>query len=645
VDRFAFELPGFLRRGGASPAGWLAAASIAMCCCPVPGNPLTEHLLPHLPAALVFGPLGPVALAAWLPALVSALLAAAVASRLPDAWRARLARVPGLRAREPFPGPWIAWAAGVLMLSSYMPAGLAFCAGACVACAATRLRHPERSVFAPFAIFALAWLGLVALHLALPLRWGKPLAVIPLWLAVGVGIGTRLGSSGHSPSFRAARELMKVAPAVPALVWGLAVDPVAFSTAWSSLVIASPAASVRLRLLPIFVAAGLVGIASGMGLSRWIWVSRVLFVAALVAMRTRALRRPDDTKGLLRNVSLACLGAAVAATASAILDARAAPSAPLAYPVGAVYDVLVDPAEHRLYYTLKHGLSGPSIGWIDLGSASAPRTRELESMLERMALVPRPRTLVVGGANGLLALDPVSLELEGSLQPDSNVDLAAVGSDVFVVREASSALLRVGVGPTATTSRIPLGPVDLCSRWAAPHLEWGHLLTGACRWPYSVARDPLGETLFVADFASGSQLSRLDIRTGETRTRFLGPWSMGTCVSADGRSLFVARPLLRRIEELDARTLDTRGSFDVGFGARELACLPEEGLVAASDFVFGRVWLVDPARRRRTATFHAAHGIRSLAYEATDRRLFIGASDGVHAIDLAAIQLVPGTRP
>ncbi len=427
----------------------------------------------------------------------------------------------------------------------------------------------------PFVI--LVWCGTVAVPIAgLAIRPGPTTIALECSLVAAVAIGgTALGRS-RSPWIAVALGaivLVGVARAVPASVDGDAAVPVALS-----------------------------------------WLVWVLGLAATVRAASRERREPGE----LRVLAALAVGAGTLVCAGFVLECRRGAALTELRRVGdveGIYDLRFDSATRRLYFSNRGG--NASVGWIDLdtGELRRPPTG-LGGDPQRLALVHGAHTLVVSSPGGASALDLDTLTDYRNLETRNSVDVDVADDHVaLLVSEASH---------------------DIRSLDLATGERHSFAMPGELRWPYALEWNPELAQLFVSDWMVSPWVSTSRLDGTPLVKRWVGFMNGDTCVLPERSSILVARMFRRRVDELDAHTLERRGSIPVGFGVREIECDRGRGLLMTLDTFRGVLTVHDIATSRALASTQVGSGARAITYDAATGTVYAGASAGIFAWPVAS---------
>ncbi len=426
----------------------------------------------------------------------------------------------------------------------------------------------------PFVI--LVWCGTLAVPIAgLAIRPGPTTIALECSLVAAVAIGGTALGRGHSPWIAAAAGalvLVGVARAVPASLDGDAAVPVALS-----------------------------------------WLVWVLGLTAMVLAASRERREPGE----LRVLAALAVGAGTLACAGFVLECRRGAALTELRRVGdvkGIYDLRFDSATRRLYFSNRGG--DASVGWIDLGTGELRRPpTELGGDPQRLALVHAAHTLVVSSPAGASALDLDTLTDYRSLETRNSVDVDVAGDHVALLVSEASHDIRTLDLITGERHSFPM-PGDL-------------------RWPYALEWSPELEQLFVSDWMVSPWVSTSRLDGTPLVKRWVGFMNGDTCVLPERNSILVARMFRRRVDELDAHTLERRGSIPVGFGVREIECDRGRGLLMTLDTFRGVLSVHDVATSRTLASTQVGSGARAITYDAATGTVYAGASAGIFAWPVA----------
>lgn len=129
---------------------------------------------------------------------------------------------------------------------------------------------------------------------------------------------------------------------------------------------------------------------------------------------------------------------------------------------------------------------------------------------------------------------------------------------------------------------------DTYFRW------WGGVKTGSL--PKGVSVSPDGQNVYVTNFGFKDRnnvyrYNPADLNV-EARANFEG-LSIESVVSRDGQTVYVSNFKKRRIEALDALTLEVKRTYSVGRLPKHFALTPDEKILVVSNWLDGKLSVVD----------------------------------------------------
>ncbi len=153
---------------------------------------------------------------------------------------------------------------------------------------------------------------------------------------------------------------------------------------------------------------------------------------------------------------------------------------------------------------------------------------------------------------------------------------------------------------------------------------------------YDFAIDVAGERAYVSDWLS-PYLDEVDLRTMQlVRRKWIGWVSFGVAFGPDGL-LYVAQPLHRRVQVLDASRMEIVRSIPVGYGARDLAFDPRRRLLFVGNYFDGTLDVVRLADGGRVRRIFAGDLLRGLWFDDAHDRLFLAVGCGVRVAEMNAL--------
>jgi DNA-binding beta-propeller fold protein YncE len=155
-------------------------------------------------------------------------------------------------------------------------------------------------------------------------------------------------------------------------------------------------------------------------------------------------------------------------------------------------------------------------------------------------------------------------------------------------------------------------------------------------WPYAVETDSKTGVVYVSSFLAGNRLYRIDPATKKVIHRFLP--SMGLAVDERRGLIYAARPILSRIDALDASTLKTVASIPAGAAVRNIELSPGGKYLIAGEFIKGKVSIIDLDLRKIVAVMKAGKNPRGLHYNPGEKTLIVSTSEKVVSYDLATLK-------
>ncbi|MFN7954344.1 MAG: hypothetical protein U0610_21640 [bacterium] len=598
---------------------------------PIASNPFVDQALPGLASGLLWGPGSAPALMLWGPLGLGCaggtilVLGIRVVARALAACAARIRRTSGRTESEAPPSP----AAGepgealVARIAAASPArrralALALAAG-WIAFSVLAMR---RALFTAVAAMALAsvWLdvwGSLRARRSIPvlrLGWLGRLWWAPFVLATWYGVfGLVLTALAIQPG--------PMALAVEcALATAFALG-VALRRRWGAhgLALAAGAGAIVAAASLRFVPAPVAGVAELPPAASWLAWAAGLVAWVGAAQRDRRVGGGADGKGggeLRALGALAPLTAMLVCAGFQIERGRGVDTAETRKlsDVTAIYDLRFEPETRRLYFSSRG--EEATLGWIEVDTRE---TRVLPAGAfenpQRLAISRAAHALVVSSPRGAIRLDLDDFADLRQLERHSSVDVAVANGRTAILAGEQNRTVRT---------------LDLVSGE-----QRAFTLPGLYRWPYSLLWSAELDRLFVADWMASPWLSAVRLDGTPIATRWVGFMNAGTCVLPGRNALLVARMFSRRVDELDAQTLERRGSIPVGFGVREIDCDPARGWLVALDHFRGVLSVLDLTSHRTLATTRIASGARAVAYDASTRTVYAGSRSGIFVWPLA----------
>jgi hypothetical protein len=174
----------------------------------------------------------------------------------------------------------------------------------------------------------------------------------------------------------------------------------------------------------------------------------------------------------------------------------------------------------------------------------------------------------------------------------------------------------------------------------------------------AVTVDAAARRAYVCSWLQGRSLYVVDLDAlALARTAPVGVSVADVAVDEARGVLYLARPLLSRIDVLDRRTFAWKASLPTVAGARKLLFLPERDLLIVASYFTGEIEaidlqvvasyftgrleaidLYDPAWQRRIRAFPRVRGLR---YDATTDRVLVASLRGVFAVPVSAFVRPP----
>ncbi len=380
------------------------------------------------------------------------------------------------------------------------------------------------------------------------------------------------------------------------------------------------------RRAQILKAAGAVAIGAGLyaALSRFDAgiSSAALFAGCAGFIAWRAARRRDSRKigaasifKTLAACSFPVCALICAAFALEIINAGDAGGGGLRKisDAGRVYDVKYDGDLSRLYVTSR---DKPNARYIDaITGAEVVSPHDIPEP-RRIAVFPEHDRVLIGSVYGLKSL---SLDLAGMFDEkifeSHTVDVEKTGPDTAVIAQ------------------------EIINNIVVYDLKSGRrrhvTLRNGFGWIYSIERGEGPGAFYASNWFFSPFLHRADGKDyGRIKASFNGFMNVGMCAMPDRGLLLVARPLHRRVDALDALTLERKGWIPTGFGVREIECDRKAGLLFTLAHFQGDLSVYDVDEKKELAKLKVGAGARAVSYDEAGKILYVGTTTGVYAADL-----------
>ncbi len=280
---------------------------------------------------------------------------------------------------------------------------------------------------------------------------------------------------------------------------------------------------------------------------------------------------------------------------------------------GRVYDVKYDGELSRLYVTSR---DKPNARYIDISSGAETASPHTIPEPRRIAVFPEHDRVLIGSVYGLktLSLNLAEMFDEKIFEPHT-VDVEKIGPDTAVI--AQEIINNIVV-------------YDL-KRGRRRHMT----LRNGSGWIYSIERGEKPGAFYASNWFFSPFVHRADGKNyGRIKTSFNGLMNVGMCAMPERGLLFVARPLHRRVDALDALTLKRTGWIPTGFGVREMECDRKAGLLFTLAHFQGDLSVYDVDENKELAKLKVGAGARAVSYDADGKTLYVGTATGVYAADL-----------
>ncbi len=350
--------------------------------------------------------------------------------------------------------------------------------------------------------------------------------------------------------------------------------------------------------------------------------SGALFAGCAGFIAWRAARRRDSRKigatsifKTLTACSFPACALICAAFALDIINAGAAAGGVLRKisDAGRVYDVKYDGELARLYVTSR---DEPNARFVD--TVTGAETVSPHSIPEprRIAVFPEHDRVLIGSVYGLktLSLNLAEMFDEKIFEPHT-VDVEKIGPDTAVI--AQEIINNIVV-------------YDL-KRGRRRHMT----LRNGSGWIYSIERGERPGAFYASNWFFSPFVHRAEGKNyGNIKTAFNGFMNVGMCAMPERGLLFVARPLHRRVDALDALTLERKGWIPTGFGVREMECDRKVGLLFTLAHFQGDLSVYDADAKKELAKMKVGAGARAVSYDEAGKVLYVGTTTGVYAADL-----------
>ncbi|HOC93906.1 MAG TPA: hypothetical protein PKH33_16280 [bacterium] len=350
--------------------------------------------------------------------------------------------------------------------------------------------------------------------------------------------------------------------------------------------------------------------------------SAALFAGCAGFIAWRAARRRDSAKTgatsafrTLAACSLPICALVCAAFALEIINAGDAAGGGLRKisDAGRVYDVKYDGDLSRLYVTSR---DKPNARYIDAAtSAEVVSTHDIPEP-RRIAVFPEHDRVLIGSVYGLKTLSLNLAEMfDEKIFESHTVDVEKTGPDTAAI--AQEIINNIVVYDFNSGIRkhvmLPIG-------------------TG---WIYAIERSEGPAAFYASNWFFSPFVHRVGGRKlSNVKTAFNGFMNVGMCAMPERGLLFVARPLHRRVDALDALTLERKGWIPTGFGVREIECDRKAGLLFTLAHFQGDLSVYDVDENKELAKLKVGAGARAVSYDEAGKILYVGTTTGVYAADL-----------
>ncbi|HPI75131.1 MAG TPA: hypothetical protein PLK80_00225 [bacterium] len=383
------------------------------------------------------------------------------------------------------------------------------------------------------------------------------------------------------------------------------------------------------RRAQILKAAGTVAVGAGLyaALSRFdaVLSSGALFAGCAGFIAWRAARRRDSRKigatsifKTLAACSFPVCALICAAFALEIVNAGDAAGGGLRKisDAGRVYDVKYDSELSRLYVTSR---DKPNARYINAATGAEIVSPHDIPEPRRIAVFPEHDRVLIGSVYGLKSL---SLDLAGMFDEkifeSHTVDVEKTGSDTAAI--AQEIINNIIVYDLKSGKR--------------RHVT----LPNGTGWIYAIERSERPGAFYASNWFFSPFVHRVEGKNyGDIKTAFNGFMNVGICAMPDRGLLLVARPLHRRVDALDALTLERKGWIPTGFGVREIECDRKSGLLFTLAHYQGDLSVYDVDAKKELAKLKVGAGARAVSYDEAGKILYVGTTTGVYAADLKEI--------
>jgi hypothetical protein len=279
-----------------------------------------------------------------------------------------------------------------------------------------------------------------------------------------------------------------------------------------------------------------------------------------------------------------------------------------------IFDLRYMPENGRLYFTSK---VRPYVGYIDTVSGAVKTSNEYILFPRRIAAFPNRNRIMIGGGGGVVEFTLDLKPTHNKFYSNHCVDVENMDGDKLIIARE--------VKPEITI-------YDLATR-----KKTMFMLSGFPGWPYDVKYSPENRAFYVSNHFLSLYVHRYehDDTHGTRGIRVVnGVMNVGMCLAPDIDKVLVARPMQRKVDILDAKTLKKDGVIPLVFGMREIQCDNNNMLLFAVSHFAGTLQIVDIRTRKVLYQGNAGRSARAVAYDPKNHVLFIGTKKNIISLDL-----------
>lgn len=275
-----------------------------------------------------------------------------------------------------------------------------------------------------------------------------------------------------------------------------------------------------------------------------------------------------------------------------------------------VYDLKADAEHGRLFFSSR---AKPELGYIDLKTGRVTAPKASGRRCRRIAVFPNRNRFFNGGEKTVeFSIRPPRAVRE--VHDRYSISLENMGGEsLLIVREFAGELMIYDL-ETGRLRKAPLGILP--------------------PWPYAVKYSPELDYIFVSNWLVSPYIVKLDGERLRARRRLNGLFNMDMCVMPEKNELFVARPIHRRVDVIDARFFEKLREIPMEFGIREIECDEKRNLIFALNQGTGALIAADTRSGETMFRTNVGHGARALEYDGGSRTLYAGSESGIFVVDV-----------